>query len=47
MRDLALESVRKLEKILVLRSCALGEALAAWCVHYSWSLAPRWLEVVQ
>jgi hypothetical protein len=44
LRDLALESVRKLVKIL-LRSCALGEALATWCVHYSWSLAPRQLAV--
>ena len=35
LRDLALESVRKLEKILLLYSCALGEALAAWCVRYS------------
>ena len=35
LRDLALESVRKLEKIILLYSCALGEALAAWCVHYS------------
>jgi hypothetical protein len=44
---LALESVRKLEKILLLYSCALGEALAAWCVRYSWSLAPRWLAVAR
>ena len=47
LRDLALESVRKLEKILLLRSYALGEALAAWCVRYSWSLAPRRLAVVR
>ena len=46
LRDLALESLRKLEKIL-LHSCALGEALAAWCVRYSWSLAPRWLAVAR
>jgi hypothetical protein len=45
LRDLALKSVRKLEKILLLYSCALGEALAALCVHYSWSLAPRRLAV--
>ena len=32
LRDLALESVRKLKKILLLSSCALGEALVAWCV---------------
>jgi hypothetical protein len=47
LRDLALESVRKLMKILLLCSCALGEALAAWCVHYSWILAPRWLAVAR
>jgi hypothetical protein len=47
LRDLALESVRKLVKILLLHSCALGEALAAWCVHYSWSLAPRWLAIAR
>ena len=47
LRDLALECVRKLEKILLLCSCALGEALAAWCVRYSWSLAPRWLAVAR
>jgi hypothetical protein len=47
LRDLALESVRKLEKILLLCSCALGEALAAWCVRYSWSLAPRRLAVAR
>jgi hypothetical protein len=47
MRDLALESVRKLKKILLLHSCALGEALAAWCVRYSWSLAPRRLAVTR
>ena len=35
LRDLALASVRKLEKILLLRSCALGEALAAYYVCYS------------
>ena len=44
LKDLALESVRKLENLL-LHSCALGEALATWCVRYSWSLAPRWLAV--
>ena len=47
LRDLALESVRKLEKIVLLYSCALGEALAAWCVRYSWSLAPRQLAVAR
>ena len=47
LRDLALESVRKLEKILLLCSCALGEALTAWCVCYSWSLAPRRLAVAR
>ena len=47
LRDLALESVRKLEKILLLRSCALGEALATWCVRYSWSLALRQLAVAR
>jgi hypothetical protein len=47
LRDLALESMRKLVKILLLRYCALGEALSAWCVHYSWSLAPRWLAVAR
>ena len=35
LRDLALESVRKLEKILLLHFCALDEALTAWCVRYS------------
>jgi len=45
LRDLALESVRKLEKILLLYSYALGEALATWCVRYSWSMAPRRLAV--
>ena len=47
LRDLALESARKLEKILLLYSCALGEALAAWCVRYSWSFAPRGLTVAR
>jgi len=47
LRDFALESVRKLEKILLLYSCALGEALADWCVRYSWSLAPRRLTVAR
>ena len=41
LKDLALQSVRKLEKILLLRCCALCEALAAWCVRFSWSLASR------
>ena len=45
LRDLTLESVRKLKKILLLCSRALGEALATWCVCYSWSLAPRRLDV--
>jgi hypothetical protein len=45
LRDLALESVRKLKKIILLCSRALGEALAAWCVRYSWSSAPRRLAV--
>jgi hypothetical protein len=47
LRDLALKSVRKLVKIILLCSCALGEALAAWCVHYSWSLAPKRLVVAR
>jgi hypothetical protein len=47
LRDLVLESERQLVKITLLCSCALGEALAAWCVHYSWSLAPRRLEVAR
>ena len=46
LRDLALESVRKLENLL-LRSCALGEALAAWFVCFSWSLSPRRLAVAR
>ena len=47
LRDLALKSVRKLKKILLPLSYAPGEALATWCVHYSWSLAPRWLAVAR
>jgi hypothetical protein len=41
------ESMRLLEKIKILHSWALGEALDSRCVPYSWSFAPRWLEVAQ
>ena len=47
LRVFAKESMGKQEKIKLLHSWALGEALAAWCICYSWSLAPRWLKVAR
>jgi hypothetical protein len=45
LEGLSCDTVRKLKKIVLLHSRALGETLAAWCVFYTWSFAPSWLEV--